>query len=72
MSVYSMFEIINLQNQDLISFHTMLFRETWVAVLEMQAMVFREDSSSCLVWVKEHVIAILETTRALKCCAQVQ
>lgn len=42
-----------------------------MAVLEMQAMVFREDSNSYLVWVRENLIAILETRKALKCCAQV-
>lgn len=42
-----------------------------VAVLAMQAMVFREYSDSSLVWVREDLIAIWETRKSLKCCAQV-
>lgn len=42
-----------------------------MAVLEMQAVVFREDSKSYLVWVREDLKAILETGEALKCCVRV-
>lgn len=41
-------------------------------IFMMQATVFRDDSYSCLVLVREDLVAILETRKALKLCASAE
>lgn len=62
MSVHSLFEI-NLQGQNLISFPYCAVLGDLAGSFEMQAVVFREDSHSYLVWVREDLIAILDQER---------